>query len=77
MINTYSMFHQLRQAKFDDGGSILNSSQFSILPQKMKLALKLVKIDTKKSSRYLYLNPWNWLYIKVFKSDLIYASISI
>ncbi len=36
-----------RQAKFAYGGSILNSSQFSILPQKMKLALKLVKIDTK------------------------------
>ncbi len=28
----YSVFHQFRQAKFDYGGSILSSSQFSLLP---------------------------------------------
>jgi hypothetical protein len=46
----YSLFHQFRQAKFANGGSILSSSQFSILPQlpqKMKLASKVVKIDPK------------------------------
>jgi hypothetical protein len=44
------VFHQFRQAKFANGGSILSSSQFSILlqlPQKMKLASKMVKIDPK------------------------------
>jgi hypothetical protein len=37
------------QAKFDNGGSILSSSQFLLLPQlpqKMKLASKVVKIDS-------------------------------
>ena len=46
----YSVFHRLRQAKFDNGGSILSSSQFLILPQlpeKLKLASKVVKIDSK------------------------------
>jgi len=44
--NTYRAFH--RQAKFPDGGSILGSSQFSVLPQlppKMMLSLKEAKID--------------------------------
>jgi len=43
----------LGQAKFSDGGSVLGSSQFSILPQlpqKMMLGLKGVKIDSKISS---------------------------
>ncbi len=47
---TYSVFHRFRQAKFPNGGSILSSNQFSILPQppqKMKLASKVVKIDPK------------------------------
>jgi len=38
------------QAKFAYGGSILGSSQFTLLPQlpqKMMLDLKVVKIDTK------------------------------
>jgi hypothetical protein len=46
----YSEFHRFRQAKFAFGGSILSSSQFSILPQlaqKMKLASKVVKVDSK------------------------------
>jgi hypothetical protein len=37
-------------AKFDNGGSILSSSQFfaiALLPQTMKLASKVVEIDTK------------------------------
>jgi hypothetical protein len=29
----YSVFHQFRQAKFANGGSILGSSQFLLLPQ--------------------------------------------
>ncbi len=46
----YSVFHQFRQAKLANGGSILSSSQFLILsqlPQKMKLVSKVVKIDPK------------------------------
>jgi hypothetical protein len=46
----YSVFHQIGQAKFADVGSILSSSQFlllSQLPQKMELASKVVKIDSK------------------------------
>ncbi len=45
-----SVFHQCRQAKFANGSSILSSSQFSILPQlpqKMKLASKVVKLTQK------------------------------
>jgi hypothetical protein len=33
------------QAKFDNGGLILSLSQFLVLPQKMKLTSKVVKID--------------------------------
>ncbi len=46
----YSVFQGFRQAKIDNGGSILTSSQFLILPQlprKMKLASKVVKVDSK------------------------------
>ncbi len=28
----YIVFHQIREAKFDNGGSILSSSQFLIMP---------------------------------------------
>jgi len=43
----YRAFYRLGQAKFSDGGSVLGSSQFSILPQplKMMLGLKVVKMD--------------------------------
>jgi hypothetical protein len=43
-------FHKFGQAKFHDGGLVLGSSQFSVLPQlppKMMLGLKEVKIDSK------------------------------
>jgi hypothetical protein len=46
----YSVFQGFSKAEFANGGSILSSSQFSILPQlaqKMKLASKVVKIDSK------------------------------
>jgi hypothetical protein len=46
----YSVFYQFRQAKFAYGGSILSSSQFLLmpqLPQKMELASKVVKVDSK------------------------------
>ncbi len=46
----YSVFQGFSKAKFANGGSILSSSQFSILPelaQKMKLASKVVKVDSK------------------------------
>ncbi len=45
-----SVFHRFKQAKFDNGGSILSSSQFLLMPQqiqKMKLASKVVEIDSK------------------------------
>ncbi len=46
----YSVFQGFRQAKSANGGLILSSSQFLILsqlPQKMKLASKVVKVDSK------------------------------
>ncbi len=46
----YIMIQAFRQAKSANGGSILSSSQFMILPQlpqKMKLASKVVKVDSK------------------------------
>jgi hypothetical protein len=48
----YSVFHRFRQAKFACGGSILSSSQFSVLtqlPLKLKLVIKVVKINLKKN----------------------------
>jgi hypothetical protein len=44
--NWYRVFQRFRQAKFDNGGSTLSLSQFLLLPrlpQKMKLASKVVK----------------------------------
>ncbi len=49
-VKWYSVFHGFRQAKSANGGSILSSSQFLILPQppqKMQLASKVVKVDPK------------------------------
>ncbi len=46
----YSVFYQFRQATFDNGGSLLDSSQFLLLfqlPQKTRLASKVVKINSK------------------------------
>jgi len=48
----YRAFHIFGQAKFTDGGSILGSSQFKqlpLLPLKMTLDLKKVKIDLKNN----------------------------
>ncbi len=50
----YSVFRLFRQAKIDSGGSILSYSQVLLLPQlsqKMKLASKVVKIDSESSAR--------------------------
>jgi hypothetical protein len=44
------MCHRFGQAKFGNGGLIISSSQFllfSHLPQIMKFASKVVKIDSK------------------------------
>jgi hypothetical protein len=44
----YSVSQGFSKAKFANGGLISSSSQFSILPQlaqKMKLALKVVKVE--------------------------------
>jgi len=49
----YRVFHGLGQVQFPDGGSVLGSSQFAVLPQlppKMTLSLKEVKIDSKISN---------------------------
>jgi hypothetical protein len=46
----YSVFQGFSEAKSANGGSILSSNQFLILPQlpqKMKLASKVVKVDSK------------------------------
>ncbi len=46
----YRVFHRFRRAKFDNDVPILSSSQVSLLtqlPKKMKLAFKVVKIDSK------------------------------
>jgi hypothetical protein len=49
MEKTYSVFQRFGQAKFPYGGAILSLSQFlpmPPLPQKIKHALKVVKIDS-------------------------------
>ncbi len=49
-MNIYRVFHQFRPAKFVNGVLILSPSQFSLLPQlpqKTKLASKVVKNDSK------------------------------
>ena len=46
----YRAFHRFGQAKFVYGGPVLGSSQFLLLPQlpqKMRFASKVVKIDSK------------------------------
>jgi hypothetical protein len=46
----YNVFQGFSKAKSANGGSILRSSQFLILPQlpqKIKLASKMVKVDSK------------------------------
>jgi hypothetical protein len=48
--NTYSLFQGFSKAKSAIGGSILSLSQFLILPQlpqKIKLASRVVKVDSK------------------------------
>jgi hypothetical protein len=53
MEKAYRLFHRFGQAKFSDGGSVLGSSQFSVLPQlpaKMMLNSKEVKINSKISN---------------------------
>jgi hypothetical protein len=50
MALAYSVFQGFRQAKSANGSSILSLSQFLILPQlpqKMKLASKVVKVNSK------------------------------
>ncbi len=72
----YSVFHRFRQAKFAYSGSIFNLSQFlplSQLPQKMELASKVVKVDSKiiiSLSKILIrethcMNTIGWLWIKL------------
>ncbi len=50
----YRVFHWFRLAKFDNGGLILSLIQFLLLPQqplKIKLASKVIKINSKHSTR--------------------------
>ncbi len=52
-------------AKFDYGSLILSLSQFmllALLPQKMKLGSKVVKINYNRHANN-DLNPWNSLYV--------------
>jgi len=52
-LDHYTVFHGFGQSKFAYGGSILGSSQFTLLPQlplNMMLSLKVVRIDTKISN---------------------------
>ncbi len=44
---SYSVCHRFRQAEFAYGGSILSSGLFMLLPQKIKLATEVVKINSK------------------------------
>jgi len=49
-LQLYRVIHEFGQGKFSDGGLVLSSSQFSILPQlppKIMLNSKVVKIDLK------------------------------
>ncbi len=49
-LSRYSVFQGFSKAKSANGGSILSSSKFLILPQlpqKIKLASKVVKVDSK------------------------------
>jgi len=51
--NRYRVFHGFGQAKFADGGLILDPSQFTLLlklPLKTMLSLKVVKIESKISN---------------------------
>ena len=46
----YKVFHRFEQAKFAYGSQVLGSSQFLMLPklpEKTKLVLKVVKMDSK------------------------------
>ncbi len=67
------LFHWFKQAKFAYGGLILSSRQFLILlklPQKMKLASNMVKID----SKIIDLNSENSLYDwKIFMTSFVKA----
>jgi hypothetical protein len=50
VLEIYSVFQGFSKAKTANGGSILSSSQFLVLPQlpqKIKLASKVVKVDSK------------------------------
>jgi hypothetical protein len=82
------VFHRFRQAKFAYGGSILNSSQFlplPQLPQKMELASKVVKVDSKiiiSLPKILIrethcMNTIGWLFIKLVNQiiDLTYVNL--
>jgi len=56
----YRAFNRFGQAKCPDGGSVLGSSQFSILSLlllKTMLGLKVVKINSKISNSLSNLNP--------------------
>jgi len=57
---SYRTFHRFGQAEFPDGGTVLGTSQFSVLPQlppKMMLGLKEVKINSKISNSLSFFLP--------------------
>ncbi len=58
--NIYRVFHRFRQAKFDNGGSILSLNQFSLLTQllqKMSLNYEVVKVTQNNLPANNDLNP--------------------
>jgi len=55
-IKNYRVFQGFGQAKFPDGGSILGSSQLSLLSKLPQFKSGQNRIK-KKSSRFLNLNP--------------------
>jgi len=69
MMPLYRAFHRFGKAKFPNGGLVLGSNQFSILPQlppKIMLYSKVVKIDPK-----IITNVSNFAQIKALRSILI------
>jgi len=78
LLQIYRAFHRFGQATFPDGGSILGSSQFSLLPQlpqKMMFGLKGVKIDSKKSNSCCNLNRWHTLKIFLNEESLRFFNV--
>jgi hypothetical protein len=70
----YWVIHRLRQAKFDNCGSILSSSQFSLLfqwPKKWSSLQKWSELTQNNRLANNDLNSWKSLYFVIFLLDWI------